>query len=247
MQKNWIGRSEGLHMGWQIVAETAPAGETVLEVYTTRPDTLFGASFMAIAADHPLAVKAAQDNAELSDFCDECRRMGTSVAALETAEKQGFDTGIKVRHPFDPDWLLPVYVANFVLMDYGTGAIFGCPSGDQRDLDFANKYGLPVTAVVMPEDADAQTFQITEEAYVGDGVMINSRFLDGMSPEDAFNEVANRLEAAELNGKPQARPGDQLPASRLGYFASALLGLPDPGHPLRKLRRRSGSARRPAG
>ena len=205
MQKNWIGRSEGLHMGWQIVPGTAPAGETLLEVYTTRPDTLFGASFMAIAADHPLAVKAAQGNAELTAFCDECRRMGTSVAALETAEKQGFDTGIKVRHPFDPDWLLPVYVANFVLMDYGTGAIFGCPSGDQRDLDFANKYGLPVTAVVMPVDADAETFQITEEAYVGDGVMINSRFLDGMSPEDAFNEVAKRLEAIALDGRPQAR------------------------------------------
>ena len=205
MQKNWIGRSEGLHMGWQIVPGTAPAGETLLEVYTTRPDTLFGASFMAIAADHPLAVKAARGNAELAAFCDECRRMGTSVAALETAEKQGFDTGIKVRHPFDPDWLLPVYVANFVLMDYGTGAIFGCPSGDQRDLDFANKYGLPVTAVVMPEDADAQTFQITEEAYVGDGVMINSRFLDAMSPEDAFDEVAKRLEAIALDGRPQAR------------------------------------------
>ena len=205
MQKNWIGRSEGLHMGWQIVPGTAPAGETLLEVYTTRPDTLFGASFMAIAADHPLAVKAAQGNAELTAFCDECRRMGTSVAALETAEKQGFDTGIKVRHPFDPDWLLPVYVANFVLMDYGTGAIFGCPSGDQRDLDFANKYGLPVTAVVMPADADAETFQITEEAYVGEGVMINSRFLDGMSPEDAFNEVAKRLEAIALDGRPQAR------------------------------------------
>ena len=109
--------------------------------------------------------------------------MGTSVAALETAEKKGFDTGIRVVHPFDPDWTLPVYVANFVLMDYGTGAIFGCPSGDQRDLDFANKYGLPVIPVVMPEGADAATFQIIEEAYVDDGVMINSRFLDGMKPK----------------------------------------------------------------
>ena len=104
------------------------------------------------------------------------------MAALETAEKKGFDTGIRVVHPFDDSWTLPVYVANFVLMEYGTGAIFGCPSGDQRDLDFANKYGLPVVPVVMPEGGDAATFQITDEAYVGDGVMINSRFLDGMKP-----------------------------------------------------------------
>ncbi len=205
MQKNWIGRSEGLMIRWEIVADTAPPGETELEVYTTRPDTLFGASFMAVAADHPLARKVAEANPEVAAFCDECRRMGTSVAALETAEKKGLDTGIRVRHPFDPDWTLSVYVANFVLMDYGTGAIFGCPSGDQRDLDFANKYGLPVTAVVMPPDADAATFQITEEAYDGDGVMINSRFLDGMSPKQAFEETAKRLESQQLAGKAQGR------------------------------------------
>ena len=201
MQKNWIGRSEGLHIRWEIVADTAPDGESVLEVYTTRPDTLFGASFMAVAADHPLALAASQKDPALAEFCEECRRMGTSVAALETAEKKGYDTGIKVRHPFDEEWTLPVYVANFVLMDYGTGAIFGCPSGDQRDLDFANKYGLPVVPVVMPKDADAATFQITEEAYVDDGVMINSRFLDGMSPAEAFEETARRLESDELAGK----------------------------------------------
>ncbi|MCP4319893.1 MAG: leucine--tRNA ligase [Hyphomicrobiales bacterium] len=205
MQKNWIGRSEGLHMHWQIVPETSQSDETSLAVYTTRPDTVFGASFMAIAADHPLAISAAEDNTDLAAFCDACRRIGTSVAALETAEKEGFDTDIKVRHPFDPDWFLPVYVANFVLMDYGTGAIFGCPSGDQRDLDFANKYGLPVVAVVMPEGNDATSFQITEEAYVDDGVMINSQFLDGMTPKDAFDEVANRLEAIEIDGQPQAQ------------------------------------------
>ena len=105
---------------------------------------------MAIAADHPLAKKAAEGNPELAAFIDEIRHGGTSAAEIETAEKKGFDTGIRVVHPFDPDWTLPVYVANFVLMDYGTGAIFGCPSGDQRDLDFANKYGLPVVPVVMP-------------------------------------------------------------------------------------------------
>ncbi|MCR4267406.1 leucine--tRNA ligase [Nitratireductor sp. ZSWI3] len=202
MQRNWIGRSEGMAVRWALVEETAPEGESELEVYTTRPDTLFGASFMAIAADHPLAKKLAAENAELAAFCEECRRMGTSAAALETAEKKGFDTGVRVRHPFDPDWTLPVYVANFVLMDYGTGAIFGCPSGDQRDLDFANKYGLPVTPVVMPEGADAATFQITEEAYVDDGVMINSRFLDGMRPKEAFEEVARRLSTQTMGNRP---------------------------------------------
>ncbi len=204
MQQNWIGRSEGLLIRWKLAAETAPEGESELEVYTTRPDTIFGASFMAIAADHPLARKAAARNSELAAFCEECRRMGTSVATLETAEKKGFDTGIRVVHPFDESWTLPVYVANFVLMDYGTGAIFGCPSGDQRDLDFANKYGLPVVPVVMPEGEDAATFQIIDEAYVDDGVMINSRFLDGMTPDAAFDAVAQRLEKVPSGNRPMA-------------------------------------------
>ncbi len=204
MQKNWIGRSDGLHISWEIVSETAPAGEAALEVYTTRPDTIFGASFMAIAADHPLALNAAASNPELAEFCRECRRAGTSLAALETADKVGFDTGIRVRHPFDENWKLPVYVANFVLMDYGTGAIFGCPSGDQRDLDFANKYGLPVVAVVMPKGEDPTSFQITEDAYVGDGVMINSRFLDGSTPQQAFDTVAEKLADKTVAGKQQA-------------------------------------------
>ncbi|MEO4001105.1 leucine--tRNA ligase [Mesorhizobium sp. CAU 1732] len=203
MQSNWIGRSEGLQIRWKLDPATAPDGETELEVYTTRPDTIFGASFMAIAADHPLARKAAQNNPELAAFIEEVRRTGTSAAALETAEKKGFDTGIRVVHPFDENWTLPVHVANFVLMDYGTGAIFGCPSGDQRDLDFANKYGLPVVPVVMPEGADAATFQITEEAYTDDGVMINSRFLDGMKPTQAFDEVAMRLSGETLGNRPQ--------------------------------------------
>jgi len=203
MQANWIGRSEGLLLRWKLDAATAPAGETELEVYTTRPDTIFGASFMAVAADHPLAKKAAGSNPELAAFCDEIRRRGTAAAELETAEKQGMDTGIRVVHPFDPSWTLPVYVANFVLMDYGTGAIFGCPSGDQRDLDFANKYGLPVTPVVMPEGSDATTFRVLEEAYVDDGVMINSRFLDGLKPKQAFEEVAERLSGNVVNGRPQ--------------------------------------------
>ncbi|NKL34448.1 leucine--tRNA ligase [Rhizobium leguminosarum bv. viciae] len=203
MQKNWIGRSEGLTIRWEIVPETAPAGESEVTVYTTRPDTLFGASFLAIAADHPLAKDAAAKNPDIEAFCEECRRAGTSLAALETAEKKGMDTGIRVRHPLDPSWELPVYIANFVLMDYGTGAIFGCPSGDQRDLDFAHKYGLPVVAVVMPRDGDAASFSVGDTAYDGDGVMINSRFLDGKTTEEAFNIVADRLSAASLGNAPQ--------------------------------------------
>ncbi|MBY5438380.1 leucine--tRNA ligase [Rhizobium leguminosarum] len=203
MQKNWIGRSEGLTIRWEIVPETAPAGESEVTVYTTRPDTLFGASFLAIAADHPLAKDAAAKNPDIDAFCEECRRAGTSLAALETAEKKGMDTGIRVRHPLDPSWELPVYIANFVLMDYGTGAIFGCPSGDQRDLDFARKYGLPVVAVVMPRDGDAASFSVGDTAYDGDGVMINSRFLDGKTTEEAFNIVADRLSAASLGNAPQ--------------------------------------------
>ncbi|MCT8988685.1 leucine--tRNA ligase [Chelativorans sp. SCAU2101] len=205
MQRNWIGRSEGLLIRWALVEDTAPEGERELEVYTTRPDTIFGASFMAVAPDHPLARKAAERDPDLAAFAAECRRVGTSAAVLETVEKKGYDTGIRVRHPFDPEWTLPVYVANFVLMEYGTGAIFGCPSGDQRDLDFARKYGLPVIPVVMPEGADPAAFRIEDEAYSDDGVMINSRFLDGMFNTQAFEEVADRLEKAELHGRPVAQ------------------------------------------
>jgi leucyl-tRNA synthetase len=204
MQKNWIGRSEGLTIRWEIVEGTSPDNQQEIMVYTTRPDTLFGASFLAISADHPIARAAAAKNAEIEAFCEECRRQGTSLAALETAEKKGIDTGVRVTHPFDPEWQIPVYVANFVLMDYGTGAIFGCPSGDQRDLDFANKYNLPVVPVVLPPGADAATFKVTDESYIGDGTMINSRFLDGMDTEEAFDEIANRLAAQSLFNLPQA-------------------------------------------
>ena len=203
MQKNWIGRSEGMLIRWEITERAGLTDAGEISVYTTRPDTLFGASFVAISADHPLARDAAAKNATIAAFCEECRRAGTSLAALETAEKKGIDTGIRVRHPLDESWELPVYVANFVLMDYGTGAVFGCPSGDQRDLDFAHKYDLPVVPVVMPEGADATTFAIGDEAYVGDGVMINSRFLDGLSTEAAFDAVANPLEKAMLGNAPQ--------------------------------------------
>jgi leucyl-tRNA synthetase len=202
MQANWIGRSEGMLVRFALDKKTAPKGETEVEVYTTRPDTLFGAAFVALAPDHPLAKAAAEGNPALAAFCEECRHMGTSVAELETAEKQGFDTGIRAVHPFNKDWTLPVYVANFILMEYGTGAIFGCPSGDQRDLDFARKYDLPFTPVILPPGDDAATFAIDDKAFDGDGTMINSSFLDGLDTKTAFEETAKRLEKAKLGKKP---------------------------------------------
>jgi leucyl-tRNA synthetase len=202
MQANWIGRSEGMLVRWGLEKRSAPQGSTEVEVYTTRPDTLYGASFLAISPDHPLARKAAEKDPALRAFCEECRRMGTSLADLETAEKKGYDTGIRARHPLDKDWLLPVWVANFVLMDYGTGAIFGCPSGDQRDLDFARAYDLPVVPVILPPGEDAATFAIGTKAYEGDGTMINSDFLDGLDTKAAFEAVARRLEQKTLADRP---------------------------------------------
>lgn len=199
MQRNWIGRSEGLLIRFALDAATTPAGESELKIFTTRPDTLFGAKFMAISADHPLAQAAAAKNPKLAEFIGEIKRMGTAQEIIDTAEKQGFDTGILAFHPFDPSWKLPVYVANFVLMEYGTGAIFGCPAHDQRDLDFVNKYALGNTPVVCPEGQDPKSFVITDTAYDGDGRMINSRFLDGMTIDQAKDEVAKRLET-ELRG-----------------------------------------------
>ena len=188
MQENWIGRSEGAHIRFQLVGR-----DDRLEVFTTRHDTLFGASFMAIAANHPLALEMAEGNAELTDFIADCNRMGTSEAEIETAEKVGVDTGLEVVHPFDPARRLRVFAANFVLMEYGTGAIFGCPAHDQRDLDFARKYGLDVTPVVAPKDADPLTFSVQDEAFVEDGLLINSDFLNGMSVPEAKAASTQRL------------------------------------------------------
>ncbi len=183
MQSRWIGRSEGARVRFALTAEVA--GLRDVEVYTTRPDTLFGMSFLAVAPEHPLAALAAERDAAAARFVAECRQMGTSEAVIEAAEKRGYDTGLRVRHPFLPDAGFPVWIANFVLMDYGTGAIFGCPCGDQRDLDFARKYGLPVPPVVLPDAAPADGFCIGDEAYVGPGRMINSGFLDGLETEPA--------------------------------------------------------------
>jgi leucyl-tRNA synthetase len=188
MQKNWIGRSQGLRFAFDL------SNLTALDVFSTRPDTLFGASFVAISPDHPLTEELAKTDETLRDFIAECRRTGTAEAEIETAEKLGYDTGLTAAHPFDPDWKLPVMVANFVLMGYGTGAIFGCPAHDQRDWDFATKYRLPILPVVIPEGE--ATVDISKEAYVGPGKLANSRFLDGLDVEAAKNAVAARLEKA---------------------------------------------------
>jgi len=189
MQQNWIGRSTGARIDFALKGRTNP-----LEVFTTRPDTLFGASFMAISPHHPLAAELTRDNPELKEFIAECDHVGTSEEAIETAEKRGFDTGLKAFHPFIEGRELPVYVANFVLMEYGTGAIFGCPAHDQRDLDFARKYDLPVTPVVLPPDGDPATFEVGDTAYTDDGMLFNSEFLDGRTVPDAIAAAVARLE-----------------------------------------------------
>ncbi|MBS0248273.1 MAG: leucine--tRNA ligase [Proteobacteria bacterium] len=209
MQKNWIGRSEGLLVRFMLDTATTPSGETELEIFTTRPDTLFGAKFMAIAPDHPLAQAAATKNPKLADFITEAKHIGTSQEAIDTAEKMGFDTGIRAVHPLDANWRLPVYVANFILMDYGTGAIFGCPAHDQRDLDFVNKYGLGNTPVVLPPGQDPATFVVTDVAYDGDGTMFNSKNdvidLNGMTPDKAFDAIASKLATTTRGNRPVAQ------------------------------------------
>ena len=191
MQKNWIGKSQGLQFDFKTTG--APKGFENLEVYTTRPDTLFGASFAAISCDHPLAKELEKNDTDIANFNLECRQIGTTQEALETAEKKGYNTGITVTHPFNDSWEMPVYIANFILMGYGTGAIFGCPAHDQRDLDFARKYDLIVTPVVCPTDQNPDTFSIKEEAYTGVGNLINSRFLDGLTIEEGKSEVIKRI------------------------------------------------------
>ena len=182
MQQNWIGKSEGARVRFLIDGKS-PIDADHIEVFTTRPDTLFGASFLAIAANHPVALAIGENVPAAADFITECAKLGTSEAAVETAEKKGFDTGLQVCHPLDPAIKLPVHIANFVLMDYGTGAIFGCPAHDQRDLDFANAYGLQILPVVLPEGEDAANFTITDTAYTGPGKLFNSGAWDGLDIE----------------------------------------------------------------
>jgi leucyl-tRNA synthetase len=192
MQENWIGRSEGMRVRFAL-----GGGADHIEIYTTRADTLFGASFIALSPNHPLAERLAAASPALADFLAECSRLGTSEEAIERAEKKGYDTGLRARHPLrNQD--LPVYVANFVLMEYGTGAIFGCPAHDQRDLEFARKYALPVVPVVCPRGTDPAVFTIGAEAFIEDGLHINSAFLDGTTVAEGKELVAERLETLGL-------------------------------------------------
>ena len=192
MQENWIGKSRGMRFSFRL-AEPVGGHET-FEVFTTRPDTIFGASFAALSPDHPIALAIAARNDDAAAFIAECKQGGTTAAELETAAKKGFDTGFEVVHPLDPHWRLPLYIANFVLMDYGTGAIFGVPGHDQRDFEFASKYGLPIRRVVAAGAEDAGK-PVEGEADSVDGILVNSRFLDGMGVDDAKAAVIARAEA----------------------------------------------------
>ncbi|MBU1333561.1 MAG: leucine--tRNA ligase [Alphaproteobacteria bacterium] len=203
MQRNWIGKSEGLRLLFELVPANATAA-TSIDVFTTRPDTIFGASFIALSPDHPLTAELAGGNAELAEFIAEFRRQGTATETLEKAEKKGVFTGLHVKHPVLEGQTLPVYVANFVLMDYGTGAIFGCPAHDQRDLDFARKYDLPVLPVVRPADADAG-FAVGDEAFTDDGVIFNSGFLDGLAIAEAKKAAAAHFAGRTVDGQPQGK------------------------------------------
>jgi leucyl-tRNA synthetase len=198
MQENWIGRSKGLRFRFPFVGTVPHGFEDGLEVYTTRPDTLFGASFVGIAPGHPLAERLAAADPRIADFVEACRRGGTSEADIESGEKLGHDTGLEVAHPFDPAQRLRVWIANFILMDYGTGAIFACPAHDQRDLDFARKYDLPVRPVVLPPGADPATNRIADEAYTGPGRIYNSAFLDGLDIEAGKAAAIDRIEQMGL-------------------------------------------------
>jgi leucyl-tRNA synthetase len=204
MQRNWIGKSEGMRLLFELVGSDKTSASSV-DVFTTRPDTIFGASFVALSPDHPLTAELAKSSAELTAFIAEFRSQGTATETLEKAEKKGVFTGLHVKHPVVEGATLPVYVANFVLMDYGTGAVFGCPAHDQRDLDFARKYDLPVKAVVLPADADPASFAVADEAYVDGGTIFNSEFLDGLTIDAAKATMAEVFGARTVDGQPQGK------------------------------------------
>jgi leucyl-tRNA synthetase len=193
MQENWIGKSRGLQFRFGLAEPVADLDS--VEVFTTRPDTIFGASFVAVAADHPIALAAAAEDEAAASFIDQCRAGGTSAADIETAEKKGYRTTVEAVHPLDPEWRLPVYIANFVLMDYGTGALFGVPGHDQRDFEFAKQYQLPIKRVVA-SSSDLASEPIGSEAESAPGVAVNSQFLDGLTTKQAAAEVIRRAEEA---------------------------------------------------
>lgn len=201
MQTNWINKSVGARVFFDIVGRDSNDTHPQIEVFTTRPETLYGASFCGIAPNHPIATEIAKTNPEIAQFIAECNSQGTAEADIEKAEKKGIATGLYIKHPLDDTWELPVYVANFVLMEYGTGAVFACPAHDQRDLDFARKYNLPVTPVVLPKDTDPADYTIENDAYTGDGVLVNSDFLNGMTVADARHAVIEKLSASNAGEK----------------------------------------------
>ncbi len=188
MQANWIGRSEGLEMDFSV-----PGSEQPIRIYTTRPDTLMGVTYVAVAAEHPVAIKAAEGNADIGAFLEECKVMETSEAAMETMEKRGVDSGVKVIHPITGEQV-PVWIANFVLMSYGTGAVMSVPGHDQRDYEFAKKYGIPIKQVIFP--ADGSDADVSEQAFTEKGVLKNSAQFDNLEFADAFNAIADTLEKA---------------------------------------------------
>ena len=218
MQKNWIGKSYGCEINFQIVNKKK---SDKIRVFTTRPDTIFGASFIAISLDHPLS-KNFEKNKNFISFKSECSKMGTTEEALANAEKIGFNTNLSVLHPFNKKIKLPIYIANFVLMDYGTGAIFGCPAHDQRDLDFANKYKLKVIPVVKPKNLDLNKFKIEKEAYTGDGILFNSDFLDNLNVNKAIEKIIKIITKKKNRGKK-----NYISSKRLGSFETEVLGMPN--------------------
>ncbi len=217
MQANWIGKSRGARVFWDLT-DAAGADRGKLEIFTTRPDTLYGASFMALSPEHPLTAELALKDPGLQRFVAECRKTGTAAAEVETAEKQGYKLPLLAKHPLIPAKTVPVYAANFVLMEYGTGAIFGCPGHDERDHEFATKYGLPILPVVAPPDADLESFSVADAPFIEDGVVINSDFLNGLPVEEAKAKVIARLEEIGVGkGTTQYRLRDWL-VSRQRYW-----------------------------
>ena len=215
MQANWIGKSEGCELWfdlsenseiqfsanekWEkLLKEAIATDQNGIDVFTTRPDTIFGASFLALSPDHPYAKWFGKNISEVEAFRAECAKIGTTEEAIATAPKLGIDTGLRVKHPFVEDKTLPVWIANFVLMGYGTGAVFGCPAHDQRDLDFARKYKLDVTPVVLPDGEDAENYNVETEAYTGEGTLFNSNFLNGLNKFDGISAAIAKIEDMKL-------------------------------------------------
>ena len=215
MQANWIGKSEGCELWfdlsenseiefsanekWEkLLKEAIATDQNGIDVFTTRPDTIFGASFLALSPDHPYAKWFGKNISEVEAFRAECAKIGTTEEAIATAPKLGIDTGLRVKHPFVEDKTLPVWIANFVLMGYGTGAVFGCPAHDQRDLDFARKYDLNVTPVVLPESEKAESYNVDSEAYTGEGTLFNSDFLNGLNKSDGIKAAITKIEEMKL-------------------------------------------------